>query len=183
MVFERFFKKKKTEPEVDPITGLTLESLKTGYYVDYDMKTWQVISTNTYDWGEGDITYEWQLESHDDTLFLEREVDDDDYWSICRKQPFKKLDAETRTKLLDYDNPPESLVFDGKTFYLEETGGALFYKDNSPEGKEVFKWDFCDETGKLFVTVEQWDENDYELVVGEKAHEYQFSNILPAPGA
>jgi len=179
MGFKDFFKKKAPDKGPDPLSDLTLGNMKKGYYVDYDLKTWQVVSANRYDWGSGDLTYEWQLESHDDTLFLELEPDDEDYWSICRKQPFQKLDSGIKKQLVDYDNPPETILFELKTYYLDETGGALFYKDNAPEEKEVFKWDYADETGKLFLTIEQWGENDYELLVGEKAEEYQFSNILP----
>lgn len=176
-----FFKKKfgsrQTDP-VDPVSGLTLKRMKTGYYVDYDMKSWEVVSTNRYDWGEGDITHEWQIESHDETLFLELEPDDEDYWTISRKRMFRELDTTVRKAITDSDEPPDSITFEGKNFFLDETGGALFFKDNAP-GREVFKWDYTDDSGNYFLTIEQWGEADYELSVGKKAEEYQFSNILP----
>jgi len=173
-----FFRKKPVSDKVDPLSGLTLNNMKTGYYLDYDMKTWQVVSTNRYDWGEGDLTHEWQLESHDDTIFLELEPDDEDYWTISRKLAFQRLDPETRTMITKSDNPPESIIFEEKSFFLDETGGALFFKDNAP-GREVFKWDYTDDSGNFFLTIEQWGETDYELSVGHRAEEYEFSNILP----
>jgi len=173
-----FFKKKPGAESVDPISGLTLKKMKTGYYVDYDLNTWQVVSTNRYDWGEGDITHEWQLESHDDTLFLELEPDDEDYWSISRKRPFRSLDEGVRRVITESDDAPDTISFEGKTFSLDETGGALFFKDDAP-GREVFKWDYVDDSGKFYLTIEQWGETEYELSLGQKAEEYQFSSILP----
>lgn len=174
-----FFKNRNKDPEVDPLSDLTLAKLKKGYFVDYDLKSWQVISSNRYDWGAGDITYEWQISSSDDTLFLEREPDDEDYWSVSRKLPFVKLDASIRKQITDTDHAPETIVFEGKTFYLDETGGALFYRNGDTDGKEVFKWDYTDDAGLDSLTVEQWGETEYELCLGHKVDEYQFSNILP----
>ena len=71
-----FFKKKKAA-EPDPLKDLNLSNLKVGYLLDYDMQTWQVEAYHYYDWGNGDITHEWQLKSHDDTIYLQRESDDE----------------------------------------------------------------------------------------------------------
>ncbi|MBW2366658.1 MAG: DUF4178 domain-containing protein, partial [Deltaproteobacteria bacterium] len=76
MGLKDFFKKK--QPSDLKITDLTLSDLKMGYMVDYDLKTWQVTAHNTYDWGDGDLTLEWQLKSHDDTIYLELESDDEE---------------------------------------------------------------------------------------------------------
>ncbi|MEA2059261.1 MAG: DUF4178 domain-containing protein [Thermodesulfobacteriota bacterium] len=181
MGFKDFFTNrfKKTVSSPDPISQLSLADMKKGYFVDYDMKTWEVVSENRYDFGSEDIVYEWQLAAHDETVFLEREVDDEDYWTLNTKLPFLKLDAETRTALTKSETPPETMQFQGKTYFLEETGGALFYKDSSTQGKEVFKWDYCTEDQSQWLTVEQWGEHEYELSKGIKVEEYQFSNILP----
>lgn len=176
-----FFKKKfasKFSDGVDPVSDLTMKLMKTGYYVDYDMKTWQVVSTNRYDWGDEDITQEWQLESYDEILYLELEPDDEDYWSLSRKRPFKELDRGVRDAITKSDEPPDEILFEGKKFFLDETGGALFYKENDPE-REMFKWDYTDDSGKYSLTIEQWGETDYELSLGREVEEYQFSNILP----
>jgi hypothetical protein len=172
-----FFRKKP--PEIpDPLSDLTLATMKSGYFVDYDLTTWEVTSVNHYDWGSGDITYEWQISSHDDTLFLEREPDDEDFWCVTRKLPFAALDERVRRQIRETDEPPDTLVHDGKTYFLEETGGARFFRNQEP-GKEMFKWDYTDETGNDILSIEQWGENDYEVCLGHRVYEYQFSNILP----
>ncbi len=176
-----FFKKKKNVSP-DPVSGLTLASMKNGYFVDYDLKTWEVVSTGRYDWGSGDISYEWQLAAHDDTVYLEREADDEDYWTVSRKLPFQRLDPMVKKRLAASNDPPDTIVFEDKKYFLSETGGALYYKDNDSSGREMFKWDYADDTEKFWLTIEQWGENDYELSKGRSVEEYQFSNILPSAG-
>lgn len=175
-----FFKKKKNDTSPDPLSDLTLANMKQGYFVDYDLKTWEVVSLGRYDWGSGDISYEWQLATHDDTVFLEREVDDEDYWCLTRKLPFQKLDPGIKKSLAESDEPLETIFFNGKKYYLSETGGALYYRDNATSGREMFKWDYADDTETFWLTIEQWGENDYEASTGRYVKEYQFSNILPA---
>ncbi len=175
-----FFKKKKTDKGPDPLSGLTLDTLKKGYYLDYDMKTWEVLAVNTYDWGDNDITYEWQLQSHDDTLFLEMENDDEMFWSISRKVPLRKLDQRIITQLKNGEDPPETLPFEGEVFYLEETGGGHFHADGAEQGREMLQWCYEDDDGTRFLTIEQWGETEFELSLGKKVEEYQFSDILPS---
>ncbi len=179
MGFKNFFKKNRPDDDPDPINDLSLKNMKKGYFVDYDLETWEVVSVNKYDWGSDDLTHEWQLQSHNDLIFLEREPDDEDSWSISRKLPINKLDAQAREAITQADEAPDSILHDGVVYYLDETGGALFYADQSQTGKEVFKWDYADDTGELFLTIEQWGPKAYELCVGKKVEEYQFSNILP----
>lgn len=174
-----FFKKKKDTSAPDPLSGLTLDALKKGYYLDYDMKTWEVVSANTYDWGEGDITYEWQLQCHDDTLFLEMETDDEAFWSVSRKVPLRKLDQRIIQQLKNGDDPPETLPFEGEVFYMEESGGCHFHADGAETGREMFQWSYEDDAGTRYLTIEQWGDTEFELCLGKKVQEYQFSDILP----
>ena len=77
------------EPELDPL-DLSLADLKKGYLVDYDLKTWQVTSHNTYDF-DGERAEEWELFSGDDRCYLQGEKDDEYAWSISRKIAFSAL--------------------------------------------------------------------------------------------
>ncbi len=174
-----FFKKDKKQ-EIDPLKELTLSKLRPGYFVDWDMKTWEVAAYNIYDWGGRDFTYEWQLKSSDDTIYLEYEPDDEDFWMVCRKISFGKLGANVKNHILEHGDPPEEIVYDGTTFYLEESGGCHFLKDGKEPGQEMLQWNYEDDDGKTFVTIEQWGENSFEASRGVEVEEYQFSNILPA---
>jgi len=175
MVFKKFFKKDKDEGP-DP-TAITLANLKKGYFVDYDLMTWEVTACNKYDWGAGEFSYEWQLTSSDETIFLEREVDDEDFWSIGRKIPFRKLPSGIREHIHEHEDPPDEIQYEGKTYYLEEMSGGHFYPDSKSEHYELLSWDYEDESGKNLLSIEQWGEDDFSASIGEPVFEYQFTNI------
>jgi hypothetical protein len=176
-----FRKRKKTEPE--PLSNLTLSGLKPGFFVDYDLKTWEVVAYNYYDWGEGEISHEWQLKSADDLVYLEKESDDEEDWSLNHKIPFGRVGSELRAKIIENGDPPEQIVFEGRTYYMEEMAGGHFYKDGVGPGREFLRWSFEDQEGKHYLGIEQWDEEDFEASIGKPVEEYQFTNILPGAGA
>jgi len=150
MGWKDFFKKKK-ENGPDPLSELTLSKLRVGYMVDFDMETWRVTAYNQYDWGSGELTYEWQLESH----------------------------AGIKAHIRKDEAPPDEITFEGITYYLEESGSGHFLKDGKGPGQKFFVWDYEDDSGKKFLSIEQWGKNDFEASTGIPVEEYQFINILP----
>ncbi len=177
MGFKDLFKKDKPQP--DPLRELTLSNLKVGYFLDYDLKTWEVTAYNVYDFSEGDKAHEWQLKSSAETVYLELETDDEDYWSWSRKIPFGSLGSGLKEHIQQHGDPPDEIEFEGMTYYLEETAGGHFLKDGQEPGREFLRWSFADESGKKLLGIEQWGENDFEASAGEEVEEYQFTNILP----
>ena len=178
MGWKDFFKKKQS-PDPDPLADLTLSNLKIGYFLDWDLKTWEVTSCHYYDWGAGDRTTEWQLTSSDDTVYLEREADDDVFWYVSRKISLNKLGQDVKAHILAHEDPPEEIVFEDVTYTLEDSGGGKFFKDGAGSGSELIKWDYEDDAGTKFLSIEQWGENSFEASAGFEVQEYQFSNILP----
>ena len=173
------FLKKDKKKDPDPLSDLTLSNLQVGYMVDYDMKTWEVKAYHYYDWGGGELSYEWQLESVDDALYLEREADDEDVWSISRKISVSRLDPGIKGHIRKHEDPPDEIAFEETTYYLEESGSGHFFKDGKGSGEKFFVWDYEDDSGKKFISIERWGENDFDASVGTVVEEYQFTNILP----
>ncbi len=173
-----FFKRDKKE-EPDPLKDLTLAKLKVGYLVDYDLKTWEVVANNYYDWGGGDISHEWQLKSGDEVVYLERESGDNEEWSLNRKIAFGHLGSNVKEHILETGDPPEEIVFEGTTYYRDETGGGRFFKDCQGPGSELLRWSYEDDEGRSYLGLEQWGEEDFDATIGEPVEEYQFINILP----
>ena len=173
-----FFKKKKPAEEL-PTGDLVLDDLKVGYLVDFDMQTWEVTGYSYYDWGDGDISQEWQLKSAGDLIYLEKEVDDETLWSTSRKISFGSLGAAVRDHLLETGDPPEEIAYQAVTYYLEEQGGGHYYKNGQGPGQEFLQWSYEDENGQRFLTIEQWGEEEFEAAAGEPVEAYQFENILP----
>ncbi len=174
-----FFKKEKKVEDTEPRGDLTLSDMKKGYMVDYDMKTWEIKAYDCYDWGDGDLSYEWQLQSFDEILYLELEHDDEAYWSLNRKIAFRRLGPKVKQHILETGDSPEEIVYEGTVYYLEETSGGHFMKSCQGEGAEVLTWDYEDDDGNAFLSIEQWGEREFEASVGFPVQEYQFDNILP----
>ena len=182
-------------PELDPL-DLSLTDLKKGYLVDYDLKTWQVISHNRYDF-DGDQAHEWELFSGDERCYLGAEKDDEYVWSVSRKIAFSALGPEVKDHLLQHDDPPQAIVYDGTRYSLEESGAGYFFPDSRKRddkssqeeitfptasrvaGDELIYWDYTDETGEKLLTIEQWGETEFEASVGKTVQAYEFRNILP----
>lgn len=172
------------EKQPDPLKDLTLPRIRVGFFVDYDMKTWEVTAFHRYDWGEGDLTYEWQLSTFDEIIYLERQPDDEDDWSVSRKCPIGKISPGLGEQIVENGDPPDQIVFENETYYLDEAGGGLFFKDGDSEdrseGRHFLKWDFVNDSEDKFISIEQWGEKEFQASTGIPAEEYQFSNILPS---
>jgi hypothetical protein len=168
--------RKKNKEEIQ--TDIQLSQIKPGFFLDYDMKTWEVKGYNRYDWG-GDISDEWHLVSSDDAIFLERGVDDEEYFIVSRKIPFNKLGASIRSHIKTHEDPPDEITYDNRTYFLEERAGGYFYPDGNNDSQELLSWTYEDESGAHLLGIEQWGENDFAAWVGFPAEAYQFTNILP----
>ena len=178
MAFD-FFKKKKKEEEFR-IEDLVLSKLKTGFMVDYDMQTYVVAEYNKYQWNEGGVTDEWELNSPCETWCVYRtqeriEVE----WSMCRKLPISELEGDIAGEIERNEDPPEVVVFQGKQFTFEEDDIGEFFRGGSGEALSFVSWDYEDEAEEQFLTIEQWGETKFDMQVGFKVEEYQFTNILP----
>lgn len=174
-----FFRKKKSGLPSDPLVDLSLDNLKVGCMVDYDLKTWEVMAHHYTDWGDGYKTDEWQLTSFDDVIYLEKSVDDEVEWCISRKIKFNSLDPSVENGIINSDDPPEMITYDGVAYHLEESSGGHFYKDGRGSGQPMLAWDYSDESERKYLTIEQWGEREFEASVGEPVLAYQFTNILP----
>ena len=170
----------ETKPEDSPL-DVRLADLKKGYMVDYDLKTWQVKSHNTYDF-DGDRAEEWELYSGDDRCYLECEKDDEYEWAISRKIDLSELSesgTDIAAHIKRHDDPPQEIVYNGTRYSLEESGAGYFFPDGRVAGDEMIYWDYTDESGEKLLTVEQWGETDFEASIGKTVKDYEFRNILP----
>ncbi len=175
MGLKDWFKKKD---DFDPLKDLELSKLRVGFMVDYDLETWQVTGTCRHDYGEGDITDEWEITSGRMKRYLERSEDDEITWTLSKKIPIGAIDDDIRNYIIAHDDPPDKIVYNAKTYYLEESGtGRMLKQDATP--KEFVYWEFIDEDDENFVTIEQWGETEFEAAAGHYVEEYQFTNILP----
>jgi len=176
------FKKKEEEASLDPLSDLSLSNLKKGYYLDFDLKTWEVTAHNRYNY-EGDWADEWELTSASDVRYLELEVDDEETWALYRKILVTDIEEDVRSAIREDEDPPNTVTFDGVEYEAESSDAGLFHarggESKGTSGKEFVNWTYVDETERLLLVIEQWGENDFAASVGEFVQPYMFSSILP----
>jgi len=179
-LLDAFRKKDKTaEPEIDPLKDLVLAKLRVGYLVDYDLKTWQVTAYNRYRFNDGATTEEWELTAGREKRYLELSQDDGDVWCLARKVPIGALEGNVRNHIIEHDDPPDQVIHQGTTYYLDSSVGGKMFAGGGGAGQELIKWEFIDEDDENFLTVEQWGETEFEASAGTYVEDYQFTNILP----
>ncbi len=169
---------KKKEEDFDPLKDLVLSKLRVGYYVDFDMKTWEVTGQSRNDFGEGDVADEWELTTGREKWYLERAEDDEVEWSFSKKLPIGAIEGDVRQHIIEHEDPPNQIVCKGKTYYLDESGSGRMLQDGQATREFVY-WDFIDEEDEHFLTIEQWGETEFEAAEGYYVEEYQFTSILP----
>ncbi len=174
-----FFRKKKRVDQGSSMVDLALDDLIAGCMVDYDLKTWEVSARHVTDWGDGCKTIEWQLKSYDDLIYLEKYEDDEVEWCISRKVDFHLLGPEVPQKIIENGDPPETVTYEGVSYYFEEGGGGHFFKNGTGPGQPMLSWDYEDDSGGRYLTIEQWGEKEFEAFLGEPVESYQFTNMLP----
>jgi len=178
MAFMDFFKKEEQD-QFDPLQDLVLSKLKVGFYLDYDLKTWEVTRKYKYDYGDGYVSVEWELTSGREKVYLEFSDDEEVTWTVARKIPIGAVGANVRKEIMENDDPPEQLTYKDKTYYLDESAPGKMYEDGEDTAREFIKWEFIDEDEENFITIEQWGESEFEASTGTYVEEYQFENILP----
>ncbi len=163
--FNRLFgEASKKTPETEK---RTLLNLRIGDFVAYDLVDYEVTSKIHYN----DSGYTWtvyQLFSGGKTLWLSVELDDELETGIY--QTIRIPDLEPGAKKVTYES---------QTYYLEEQGQAYVKaegRSKSVHGKNVYYYDYTDESGKQFLSVEVWG-GDVEVSRGFEIEEYEM-NIL-----
>ena len=174
------FFKKSEEDETDALHDLVLEKMKPGFLVDFDMKTWRVNSRNQYRWHEGDVTDEWELKQGTEIIYLEREEEDGIVsWTLTRKTNVEAIDGDIKQHIIDNEDPPDKITYEGTTYFLEEDDIGEYFKGNESKGLKFVVWDYYDEQQENQLSIEQWGETKFAVTLGTEVEEYQFSDILP----
>ena len=161
----------------EPVTDITLDQLRERYLLDYEMRTWEVVTHAKYDY-EGWPADEWTLENGDDTLFLEYEEDDGDIFSLSRPVDLADVECDgepLRALVRDGGDPPSSVTWEGTTYDLEEEGPATRTADDRTQ--ELYYWVYT--AGDDFLALERYGTSDWNSYAGREVEPYEFDNILP----
>lgn len=171
-------KKKKEEPSYDP-TNIQVTDIRKGFIFDYNGKTWEVEEEYEYDWGNNDFTYEFKIVSPDETSFLYIEQDDILECLITKKIAFGRLGEKVESKIQKKGRPPKEIEYEGTVFYRDDESKGFYRNLNSTNWAELISWTYYDDSERLVLVIEQWDDHRFDAAVGISVSENAFSNILP----
>ncbi|WP_088007163.1 DUF4178 domain-containing protein [Indiicoccus explosivorum] len=162
-LFDRLFKgKDKGPPKAEK---RTLLNLRVGDFVTYDLADYEVTGKIHYN----DSGYTWdayQLTASGRKLWLSTELDDE----------FEAGIYET-VRIPGLEPGAAQIEYDGRTYHLEEQGQARTSGEGSSRnvhGKTVSYYDYTDESGEYFLSVEVWG-GDMEVSHGQEVEEYEFT--------
>ncbi len=175
--FDRF-KKKPEERHYDP-TDIKVGDLEKGYLLDYEFETWTVKKMAEYDWGDNFFTREYIIESRGKEKYLTIEEDEGLKISLFDKIKYRKLGEDVVDYQKEHDKFPDKIVYNNITYFLDEES-AGFYRDvDTDHWEEVMAFDFVNDDEDRYLSIEQWDENDFEASIGVRIKPSDISNILP----
>lgn len=176
-IFDKF---KKKEPLYDA-TDIRVIDLNKNFIFDYDLSTWIVKAVYEYDWGDNNFTKEFKIENDKETLFLNIDNDDELVISILKKEHVVNIDENLPDYIVKHEKPPNKIVFQEKTFMLEDESPGYFndWTADKDNWVEFISWDYIDKSGEFVLSIEQWGERKFDATYGKIIKEFEISNIYP----
>lgn len=177
MVFG-FFKKKK-ESDYDPL-NITVKDLRKGFIFEYDLRQWEVIGESTYDWGDNFFSKEYKITDGKDTFFMSVEEDDEVEVVLYEKVKVGRLEGDVAGEIIKNQMPPAEIHYNGMVFRREnESPGYYKDEDAGTDWIEFINWQYYDEGEKHVLSIEQWEEKEFEASFGTIIREFEITNVLP----
>jgi hypothetical protein len=167
------FKKKDDSP------SLGISDLKDGYTFEYDMQTWKVVSRATVfdDFGGGNLV--WEITSGIESRLLSYNLDDEGISSVSKFFKIEEIKGDIRHHLTENEDPPEEIVYNDTTFYLESYNQCDYQLDGKDEKKSFRYWEFVDEEEEYLLNLKQWGKTSFEATIGKYIEDFQIAKIIP----
>ncbi|MEH0155056.1 DUF4178 domain-containing protein [Limibacter armeniacum] len=164
----------------DP-SNLTLEHLKTGYLLDFEMKTWCVTRHIQYDWDNGTSERFFKLMQHtDQKLLIVRKESEYLQLMVGDKVNVYAIDEDIDTDILMKQRPKNVLSYKGERYFRDEhREGYAFNITERELGIRTNIWDYYNEERKKMVRVEQVERREFKAFYAEIVSPYNFTEILP----
>lgn len=176
--FKNLFGKKEEEPKPFSRTVLDLDQ---GYIFEYDLQTWEVQAVYEYDWGNEEFSKEFKVSDGKDTFFLSVEEDDEVELVWSKKIPLRAIEGNIAQQIESEERPPEHIVYESQTYYLDEESAGYFHEQGSHEDSwaEFMVWDYYTKDENWQISIEQWGERSFEASQGKVLKSHEISEILP----
>ncbi|WP_421750346.1 DUF4178 domain-containing protein [Croceimicrobium sp.] len=177
-LFKNLFGGKKEDPKPFSRTPLDLDL---GYIFEYDMQSWEVMAVYEYDWGDEDFSKEFKVSDGQNTYYLSVEDDDEIEMTWSKKIPLRSIEGPIAQQIEEDERPPETIVYESRTYYLDEESAGYFHEKGSDENAwaEFMVWDYYDKKEEYQLSIEQWGPRSFEASHGKVLKSYEISDILP----
>lgn len=173
-----FLKKKEDERHYDP-TNITIRDLGKGYIFEYAIESWTVSALFEYDWGDNHFTREFVIKNGTTEKFLHIEDDGGLVVTLSEKVKLRKLGEEVCDFMESNQKPPKKIVFEDIKYYLDEKSPGYSKEIDADNWDELISYNYLDEEEEKILTIEQYDEEEFEVTKGIIINELSISNILP----
>lgn len=161
---------------------LTIENLKEGFMLDYNLKTWQVTNVSQYDWENGSVEKEFSLVSGIEraSLYLKNESGLVSF-VFCKQVNIYAIDENLESEILHKGKPYNILTYEEMPYYRENTNTGLIYNmTNNSSGNKVLGWEYYDGQRQNVIRIEQRGRTDFKTWIGKAVSSYDFTSILPS---
>jgi len=156
--------------------GLNLLDLHTGSQFEYDSKTWTVTNVTDCDWGDSE-SKEYDIEAGGEKACLEAGLEESELsMTVTKSISINMIDGDTIGHIHQHNNAPQELSMNGYQFYLADDYGGFCSNRNTGEKDEVYIWEYYDESENFVLTIEQWDENEFEASFGTIVREHEIND-------
>jgi len=100
-------------------------------------------------------------------------------WS--QKIPLRSIEGNIAQTIEENERPPETIVYDSTTYYLDEESAGYFHEKGKDEESwaEFMVWDYYDKGEKFNLSIEQWGPRSFEASQGKLLKPHEISEILP----
>ena len=173
-------KPRDIRPTYDPV-ALTVENLQKGFMVDYDFKTWDVISEVQFDWLNGGSDRCFKL-ACDTKTFIVNLRKDGEHLYVVHFEPVSlyALDPKLEAEIKFRNKPSNIIQYKENSYYRETTKNGLFFvlKPQST-AKKVSAWEYFDDSREQLIRIENYGKDGVKAFTGKLVSPLDFSDILP----
>ncbi len=149
--------------------------------LDYDLKTWRVVTALQFDWEDGQSEQAFIIVSDLErrNLFVRREGGHLEVMET-RDVSIHAIDSFLEKELIALGRPLNSVVYGGETYYRENgKTGWCFLREREGAARKVTVWEYLNARRDLFIRIEVAGKQQIRASVGEPVLAVKFSDILP----
>ncbi len=157
-----------------------IEGLGVGFFLDYDLKTWEIAGEYEFSRTDGNSEKTFKLLNHSERLFLH-------LWKkqytlishVTRPVNIQMVDENLAPEIIATDAPFEMLTFEDTTFYIENFAEGMMYDlTQKSSGINAMVWNYFDGQHRKILRIERFGRADFRVFVGKYVSPFEFSDIV-----